>query len=135
MKEGLLMTMKSLKNDFLDINTFANTQMKENKSCINVFILSDLSSSIKGDSILEITSNKTGTTTVFDSIKDVFIDTDFEDGFATYRFNLNAPYEGKEELVVNVSEVGRHDTNLFKHYLYDIEQPDEIAYSLVFKKK
>lgn len=128
------MTLKSVKNDFKDIIGFAQKQMVENNSYINMFIISDFSDTIKGDAVLEIQSSKTGTTEYL-SIKDVYIDTDFENGFVTYKFILDAPFDGKKELVINVSKIGRHDTSLYKHYLYDIKQPNKIAYRLLFKKK
>lgn len=128
------MALKSLKNDFKDIIGFNTEQMGENNSYINSFIITDLSNTIKGDAVLEILNRKTGTAEDV-LVKDVYIDTDFEDGFVTYKFILGAPFDGEKELVINVSKIDRHDTNLYKHYFYDIKQPNEIAYRLTFKEK
>lgn len=126
------MALKSLKNDLNDIIKFGQEQETLPNSCINMFIISDLLDAMNGKKVLEIQSNKTGTTQDV-LIQDVCIDTNPKKNFVTYELFLNNTFDGNKVLVINVSKVDRHDTNLYKHYLYDIVSPNNIAYRLQVK--
>lgn len=132
MKEGILMALKSLKNNFNNIIAFTQGQMIQPIPYINTFIVTDLLAAINGKKVLEIQSSQTGTTQNV-SLQDVYIDTNPTNGFSTYELILKNTFDGKTVLVINVSNVGRHNTDLYRHYLYDIEKPNQVAYRLQFK--
>lgn len=138
MREGILMTMKSLTNDFSNILEFIQKeQQKEEKiHYIDTHLIYDLVDAIKGKKVLKIQSDETKTTNHVQytavSIEDVYIDTDPKNDFVTYKFVLNAPFDGEKELVINVLKVEPH-TNGNKYYLSPIEEPTK-AYGLEFIK-
>ncbi len=128
------MTIKSFKNDTADIIRLSQEKRLENKTG-DIFFTADLLDAIKNISSLEIQNNETGTTEKI-SIKDVYMDTACNDNFIKYKFDLNQPFDGENELIINVSKIkNESSSNAFsKYYLYDVKQSNVIAYRFLFKK-